>query len=387
MFSRQSLFSKQSLATLVFFLAAAILCPTPARACSAFVTDGGGQVLFGRNFDFFTGTGFVTVNPRSLEKTALVAPPEVPAKWVSSYGSVTFNQVGREFPMGGMNEKGLVVECLWLNTTQYPAPDGRASLTELQWIQYCLDTCANVKEVLAADRKVRILPSATRLHFLVCDRSGAAAVVEFIGGKTVTHGPGELTVRALANAVYGDSLASLKGFRGFGGDREIPPDIQENDVRFARMAGALRDLSEPGAAGKLDRVFDLLRRSRYDGAESPTQWSIVYDPVRNEIHFVTRQVPTRQRVRLADFDFDCASPARVLALDPPPAGAPAPVFVNYDPAVNAEHTRATMTAMKKAGYCADLPDFVPFILGAYPQTLTCASAGKPEKTTNNTNVH
>lgn len=374
MFRKQSLFSKQSLATLVIILAATLLSPAPARACSAFVTEGGGPVLFGRNFDFFTGTGFVTVNPRSLEKTALVPPPEVPAKWVSLYGSVTFNQVGREFPMGGMNEKGLVVECLWLDVTQYPAPDGRASLTELQWIQYCLDTCATVPELLAADRTVRILPSATRLHFLVCDRSGAAAVVEFIGGKTVVHGPDGLAVRALANRVYAESLGALRGFRGFGGERDIRPGVQENDTRFARMAGSLGGLSGPGEAGDLDRAFDLLRRSRYDGAESPTQWSIVYDPVRGEIHFVTRQAPARQRVRLADFGFDCAAPAKVLALDPPPDGQPARGFTDYDAAVNAGHVRAIFAAMKKAGYCADLPDFVPFLLGAYPQTIDCAPA-------------
>jgi choloylglycine hydrolase len=28
--------------------------------------------------------------------------------WISKYGSITFNQYGREFPTGGMNEKGLV---------------------------------------------------------------------------------------------------------------------------------------------------------------------------------------------------------------------------------------------------------------------------------------
>ena len=35
-----------------------------------------------------------------------------PASWVSKYGSVTFNQYGRELPTGGMNEAGLVVETI-----------------------------------------------------------------------------------------------------------------------------------------------------------------------------------------------------------------------------------------------------------------------------------
>lgn len=33
----------------------------------------------------------------------------------SKYGSITFNQYRKEFPIGGMNEKGLVIEALWLN--------------------------------------------------------------------------------------------------------------------------------------------------------------------------------------------------------------------------------------------------------------------------------
>ena len=59
--------------------------------------------------------------------------------WVSQYGSITFNQYGKEFPTGGMNEKGLVVELMWLDGTIYPQPDERPAIGVLQWIQYQLD--------------------------------------------------------------------------------------------------------------------------------------------------------------------------------------------------------------------------------------------------------
>ena len=39
------------------------------------------------------------------------------------YGAIFFNQFGREFPMGGMNEAGLVVELMWLDETVFPSPD------------------------------------------------------------------------------------------------------------------------------------------------------------------------------------------------------------------------------------------------------------------------
>ena len=56
--------------------------------------------------------------------------------WTSKYGSATFNQYGREFPMGGMNEAGLVVESMMLFETEYPLPDTRSGIDPTQWIQY-----------------------------------------------------------------------------------------------------------------------------------------------------------------------------------------------------------------------------------------------------------
>ena len=50
-----------------------------ASACSTFVLNNGGKLLYGRNYDFFTGNGAIIVNPRNIAKTALVYPGENPA--------------------------------------------------------------------------------------------------------------------------------------------------------------------------------------------------------------------------------------------------------------------------------------------------------------------
>ena len=60
------------------------------------------------------------------------------------------------FPLGGMNEKGLVVEIMWLDSSEYPKPDGKPSVNELQWIQYQLDNFATVNDVLSAAAKIRV---------------------------------------------------------------------------------------------------------------------------------------------------------------------------------------------------------------------------------------
>ncbi|MCK5055762.1 MAG: linear amide C-N hydrolase, partial [Candidatus Aminicenantes bacterium] len=148
--------------------------------CSTFFAQDKNVKLFGRNYDFFTHTGFAVINPRGLVKQALVYPGESPASWGSRYGSITFNQLGQEYPTGGMNEAGLVIECMWLSHTQYPMKDSRPSVMELQWMQYILDTCGTVEEVIKTDRKIRIQQKGQPLHFLVADKDGNGAVIEFI---------------------------------------------------------------------------------------------------------------------------------------------------------------------------------------------------------------
>src|SRR6185295_11423871 len=101
--------------------------------------------------------------------------PNKPAHWTSKYGSVTFNQVGRELPYGGINEKGLDVEQLWLRSAQFPTPDSRPTVNELQWIQYQLDNASSVREVLASLRKINVVSRIAPIHYLVCDSTGECA--------------------------------------------------------------------------------------------------------------------------------------------------------------------------------------------------------------------
>ena len=84
-------------------------------ACSAFYCEFQGRALVGRNYDFNVGTGFAAINKRGIEKkSGSVRGTEFGSSnrtlvWKSLYASITFNQFGIGFPMGGMNEKGLVV--------------------------------------------------------------------------------------------------------------------------------------------------------------------------------------------------------------------------------------------------------------------------------------
>ena len=157
-----------------------------AQACTTFCLHKGPRALFGKNYDWSVPDGLLVVNKRGVEKTAPLPPPEHPARWVSKHGSVTFNQYGREFPSGGMNEAGLAIEIMWLDETRWPDPDGRPSLGSLEWIQYQLDNFSTVGEVAGHLQDLRVTSQA-KVHYLACDKSGACITVEFLDGKPVHH--------------------------------------------------------------------------------------------------------------------------------------------------------------------------------------------------------
>jgi penicillin V acylase-like amidase (Ntn superfamily) len=135
----------------------AILTSSIAYPCTTFVLRQGNRIIFGRNLDWYSGTGLVIVNPRNLEKVTIVNPSEKAVKWISKFGSITFNQIGRELPFGGINESGLVVEHMTLDETVYLSKDNRYAIGAFQWIQFQLDNYSTIEEVINSDTFLRIV--------------------------------------------------------------------------------------------------------------------------------------------------------------------------------------------------------------------------------------
>src|SRR5882724_5841355 len=195
------------LACLVFALTCLFLNHT--FACTTFCLMSKGEVLFGRNYDWTVGDALVLVNQRGVAKTATIIDSENGAKWISKYGSLTFNQYGRENPTGGMNEMGLVVEQMWLDETEYPKVDSRPAVGTQEWIQYVLDISATTAEAIKNAEGVRI-ESEVKVHYLINDKSGNAASVEFIKGLMVVHTGANLATPTLTNDTYDASLTFTK---------------------------------------------------------------------------------------------------------------------------------------------------------------------------------
>jgi choloylglycine hydrolase len=287
------------------FLAAVsiLLVVRPAEACTTFCLRDGAHVVFGRNYDYFTGVGRLTVNRRGFTKSAY--QPDRAFSWMSRFGSVSFDQFGCEFPTGGMNEAGLVVELMMLEGTQYPFVS-TPTLVDLQWIQYQLDTAGSVGDVLASDRDVSIRPGTSPLHFLVADRQGRCATVEFIGGRRVVRVDDSLPVAALTNHAYDDAWAYA------GRTSPAAADTVSSLGRFVHAADAVRLFQETPAADPIAYAFATLEHVRQPGF---TRWNVVYDLTNGIIRFRTDAAGEVKQVRLATLDFAADAPMRVADLN------------------------------------------------------------------------
>ncbi|HET9480170.1 MAG TPA: linear amide C-N hydrolase [Candidatus Polarisedimenticolia bacterium] len=301
-------------------LALPFLGGPPSIACTTFCLVDDGQVLFGKNYDWNVDHGLIVVNKRGMERVSGPDPgaAERPARWISRYGSVSFNQYGRDFPSGGMNEAGLVVELMWLDGSAYPAPDARPALGVLEWIQYQLDRSATVADVIGSDSEVRIA-GRTPLHYLVADRAGRVAAIEFLddgsGARMVARTGGDLPARALTNHRYDESAAFMRGSTRSGDTSSGAwgRSSLERFVTAARRAESFRR-SRPGEAVRY--AFETLEKT----AQPSTQWSIVYDVGEATVHFRTRRQPAVRSVKLSPLDFACAAPVLVADLNEPATG-------------------------------------------------------------------
>ena len=343
----------------------------PAHSCTTIVLRDGTRVVFGSNFDWNVAEGLVFVNQRSMTRRSGGDPGANTAAWVARFGSVTFNLAGRDLPDLGINEAGLIVGTMMLEETGYPEADDRASLADASWVQYQLDTSANVADVIASDREVRIT-GPSPLHFLVADRSGAAATIEFLDGRMVVHTGDSLPVAALTNSTYEESLRSIEG-KTFSSWWWWPwglPWGRASLDRFEVAAGRVQEFQSSPREDAVDYAFDTLRSVSQGGA-TPTQWTIVYDlrPGQTLVHFRTRRSSEVKTIDLSRLNFGCSGSAEWIDIHHEAGGDVTSSFQPYSYEKNLELIRTTF---RQIDFLKDLPDSVLQQVAALSSTSRCA---------------
>lgn len=322
-------------------------------SCTAFFWDNPSESALadsfvGKNYDWHHDKGFLTVNQSGVVKTGFTLRPwEHGPTWTSRFGSITFNQYGREFPNGGMNEAGLVVEVLWLKQSEYEGFDFRPVLNQLTWIQYQLDNFATTEEVIRALPTYRLSPIQGEIHYFVCDTQSNCAVIEWLKGKPVATSGEALRPQLITNSSFADSVSAL------GQDQE---ESESSLSRFRRAAAFLE--SHPAS---LEESFNLLEEVKM---KKLTTWQIVYDLSKKEITYRTKNNPALRSLRLNEFEYSCGGPVQVLNIDSGNSEVRG-LFSDYDSSKNYEVVQDSLSEVNGAWLLA------PF-LNRYPETTYCA---------------
>jgi penicillin V acylase-like amidase (Ntn superfamily) len=280
------------------------------RSCTSFCLNDNGHAVFGSNYDNEKPEGMVFVNKRGISKSGFMpgTTGEV-ARWTSEYASVSFSVIGYQLSWAGMNEKGLVMSTMALPETQNPKPDERPPLHSPHWMQYMLDNCGSVEEVIEADSQVRIFETVD--HYLVADRMGDCAVIEFLDGRMVVHTGQSLPVRVLTNSTYSESVDFLeKGVAGLK-ERDGMRMITSSLRRFCTTAEQVKEFKSADPKHAVKYAFEALDKVGGDG----TLWSIVFDTQDLTVHFRTQSHRPIRALSLNDFDLSCQMPDMMIDIN------------------------------------------------------------------------
>lgn len=294
-----------------------------SSACSAFFLSGE-KMIFAKNFDWRAEQGYLIKNNRGQQKFAYGFRSENVASWISKYGSITFNQIGKEFPYGGINEKGLVIEQLWLENTEYQENNNR-TISELEWIQYQLDQFSSVDEVIKNINNLTIKPVA-RIHYFMADKNGVSAVIDFVNGK-VKIDRQKTKLQVITNE---SSENSKKYF-------ELNNTIDSKSrTPFDRYSILRNNLNVENVS--VSTSFNTLELVKENEPNYKTYWSIVYDVNNLEFYFKSFANKNIKKVTLASYNFEKSSVLEYSLINSD--------WVDFQPYTKEENIKLLTEAMK-----------------------------------------
>lgn len=339
--------------------------------CTTFVLKNKDTALLGKNYDFFFGEGLIHNNKRNVLKKSLAFNEKSVFEWTSKYGSITFNQFGRELPQAGMNEKGLAVAQMALLEGKISKTDKKA-VNELQWVQYQLDNFSTVKEVLDNIQQVGVEPAFSPLHYTVCDAEGNSVLVEFKEDKILTYS--SLTVPALTNNYYDESINYCKKFEG----KKLPGGVHPLD-RFTRAHSMVKKFHEAGSSDPVKYAFSILDNTRsYPSLGSIwyslkkrmppafSFWNIVFDCRNKLIFFHTLKNKLTREIQLSSFNYSCKTPVKVFDINAKVSGNIDSLFHDYNKEENIRLIEKDLKPMKGKFP----PDAKKYMIN-YPETCRC----------------
>ena len=239
-----------------------VVTTNPGWACSLFAALGNAENrLYGRNFDWdFSPALLLFTDPTDGYASASMVDI---AYFGFSDRAADLTKLpladrralleAPSWPFDGLNEAGVAVGMAALPQAEAPYVPGKPYIGSLRLIREILDHAATVDEAVAIIGSYNLgWDGGPPLHYLVADKSGRAALIEFYNGQTIVR-PNEGAWHAATNftrsAVAGDAAGTCW-----------------------RYDSLVRRLTDSGGRLAVGESLGLLQAV----AQPSTQWSVVY---------------------------------------------------------------------------------------------------------------
>jgi choloylglycine hydrolase len=299
----------------------------------------GNVVITGRSMDWGEDMrSNLWVFPRGMERDGASGKNTV--RWTSRYGSLGISAYDAGIA-DGMNERGLVMNGLYLAESDYGPPDRRPTMSVLVAGQYLLDRFATVAEAVHELRGEAFrllapnLPNgrAATVHVSLSDPSGDSAVLQWLDGKLNVHHGREF--RVMTNSPpFDEQLAIEKYWKGVDPLTFLPGSINAAD-RFARasfLISAIPTRLDPNTisavpGGTYERqaaasVLGVVRAVSVPlGIAHPTKpnlsstlWRSIHDHKERVVYFDAATSPNTFWVPLPELDFSQGAPVKRLTV-------------------------------------------------------------------------
>lgn len=241
----------------------------PDLGCSTFaVTSPEGDALFGRNFDmYYSPALFVRTKPKngyasiSMVNLAYIGFGEekLPISLKDSILALAAPYV----PLDGVNEKGLAVGVLLIDTQPTNQQTDKVDITTTTAIRLMLDKAATVDQALELLGQYDMHSSANSCyHFQIADQTGRAVVVEYIGDQI-----------SVVESPRATNFLLTEGDWDFGAGQD----------RFAILEQTMTDCQGVMTAQQAMDLLEAVKQVPKPEKDSSTQWSCVYNQTQGSV--------------------------------------------------------------------------------------------------------
>ncbi|QZZ09197.1 linear amide C-N hydrolase (plasmid) [Escherichia coli] len=231
--------------SLIAIIVSTLTYATVAESCSRITFKGGSDtVITGRSMDWYEDDHLVLhIMPK--DKLRHSSDRTNNMSWVSKYGSVVGYSMGKG-PNSGMNEKGLQVDVLYLEDSNYNSiKEGKKAIPATDFVQYLLDNYSSVQEIIRAlqQKEIRLTKNHAmplsgsfvgvdeKLHFIATDSTGQNIIIEAVDGKL--------------NFYHRDGTTAITN--------EPPYPVMEKFYEYYTNKGVSKNM--PGSSDSVDRFI------------------------------------------------------------------------------------------------------------------------------------